>query len=186
MARLQHRGTLRTTSTAKSGVLRIPGLPASRDYSKPAVSSSVSNDAVNPSFTIARAQISRNYSYPSSTYGQPSFQGQTSPLRSAPGIPNSVRIDPIVPNGNLIPAVTVPIPGVQPVTLPSVPNIINPILPVITPITNPLVPIVTPITNPLTPIITPVTNPLTPIITPIVKPILPILPVIKPGGIKLP
>ncbi|MES2828616.1 MAG: hypothetical protein V4687_10685 [Bacteroidota bacterium] len=177
--RLQHRGTIRSMAT-KSGVLKIPGMPAARDYSRPAVSSSVSNDQINPSLLAARAQMVRNYSYPSSTYGQPIYQGQVSPVRSAPGIPNSIRIDPVVPNGNLVPAVVVPIPGVQPVTLPTVPNIVNPIVPIITPITNPIIPIVTPVTNPLVPIITPVTNPLVPIITPIVKPIVPILPPLFP------
>ena len=166
--RMQHRGTIRDLGIARAAVLKNPGLPVNRDYTKPVVSTSLNTDALNPSLSIPVVTSNRNYNYASGSYSQVSYQGQIAPVRSAP----------VIPNGVILPGGTAPSPVVLPVNLPSVPNIVTPI---ITPVVNPIVPIITPIVNPIVPIITPITNPLTPVITPIVTPVVnPLTPIIKP------
>ncbi|MHA4896210.1 hypothetical protein ACXZ1K_15770 [Pedobacter sp. PWIIR3] len=177
--RTQRRGTIRETVVARAAVLKSPGLPANRDYTKPVVSSSLNTNAVNPSVNRPVVQMNRNFNYASGTYNQGSYQGQITPAGAAPVTPNAFSLPSIVGPTPTVAPVNLPV--VTPIVSPIVTPIVNPIVPVITPIVNPIVPIITPVTNPLTPVITPIVTPLAPITNPVVKPLLPIINPLLPG-----
>lgn len=176
VSRTQHRGTIREMGMARAAVLRSPGLPANRDYTRPVVSTSLNTNAVNPSMNIPVVQMNRNFNYVSGTYSTPNPSIFPSVVR-----PGQSPVTPNAPSAPAGPVTPINLPIITPVIQPIVTPIVNPIVPVVTPIINPLVPVITPITNPLTPVVTPIVTPLAPITTPIIKPLLPIINPLLPG-----
>lgn len=162
---MQRRGTIRDMGVAKAAVLKTPGLPVNRDFTKPVISTTLNTGVMNPALGVVVVPSGRNINP----------LAQVTSVKTAPGLPAGV----------ILPGTGPLAPGAVPVVGPSntgLPNIIAPVVtPIVTPIVNPIVPIITPVINPIVPVITPITNPLTPVVTPIVTPIVnPLTPVIKP------
>ena len=159
--------------------LQAPGIPATRDYTRPVTNNSLNSASanVNPSLTINPVVLNRRPAYSSIGY-QTAINNQQNQAMSGIQLQNSGLLNTLVPAITAIPSVLIP--GL-PVNLPTLPSIVNPIVPIVAPIVNPVLPIITPVIPGVINPVLPIVNPVLPIVNPILPIINPILPIKLPG-----
>lgn len=146
-----HRKSVFRHATIPNSTLKTPGMPATRDYTRPITNNNLNSSATNtnPSLNINPVFLNRRPAYSSVGY-QTFIDNQQNPNLPGTQTQNGGLLNTLVPTVTAIPATLLP--GL-PVNLPA---IVNPIVPIVTPVINPII-------TPLLPIVTPILNPILPI-----------------------